>query len=92
MTGTGQPNGLLHQAFRQFQYPTVPLHVASPLTQDAANRMGKALFGTATRTATRNEERSPPGKRCGPTSMKKPQARVGGLGLSRESRPSESNR
>lgn len=24
-------------------------HVASPLTQDAANRMGKALFGTATK-------------------------------------------
>ena len=27
MTGTGQPNVLLHQAFRQFQYPTVPLAI-----------------------------------------------------------------
>ena len=36
-------------------------HVASPLTQDAANRMGKALFGTATKTATKNEEPEPSG-------------------------------
>jgi integrase len=36
-------------------------HVASPLTQDAANRMGKALCGTATKTATTNEEPEPSG-------------------------------
>jgi site-specific recombinase XerD len=36
-------------------------HVASPLTQDAANRLGKALFGTATKTATKNEEPEPSG-------------------------------
>jgi site-specific recombinase XerD len=33
-------------------------HVSSPLAQDAVARMGSALFGpTATRTATRRNER-----------------------------------
>jgi integrase len=35
-------------------------HVTSPLTQDAAQRMGRALFGTATRTATQKNSLASP--------------------------------
>lgn len=33
------------RAFGQFQYPTVPLHVAAAQVQEAGNRIGAALWG-----------------------------------------------
>ena len=47
MTGTGQPNVLLHQAFRQFQYPTVPLHTLPDAGQTALAALDKIRRSTA---------------------------------------------
>jgi hypothetical protein len=35
---------VIKQAFRQFQYPTVPLHVAPEVSREAADRMARALW------------------------------------------------